>query len=289
MKNCKYCETEIENHSEIGAHTRWCSKNPNRKLRKIDASSACRVCGKLYTGRRKTCSSTCAHTHSLDTKKVLSEKRKQYLKNNPDKHPWKRKDKINSVPCNNVKEFLNQRKIQYIEEYSPITDRLFSIDIAFPHIKVGIEINGNQHYTRDGKLKPYYQERHALIEQAGWRLIEVHYSQCFSADNISRFLDFDIPFDNTGIIQRYFEKKKQRETEKQKNASMPRGQKIKKLTTAKWESRKHEIFNHDIDFSKYGWVSKVATVLGISPQKINGWMKTYHPVFFKNECFTRNG
>ena len=55
-----------------------------------------------------------------------------------------------------------------------VLDNASNIDIAFPDIKLGIEINGNQHYNSDGTLKDYYQERHNLIEEAGWKLLEVH-------------------------------------------------------------------------------------------------------------------
>jgi hypothetical protein len=289
MFKCKYCGIEIENSNNAGAHSRWCNENPNRQRQKVNFIQKCQVCEAEFVGRRrKTCSNKCAHTVSIDTKQILSDKRKQFLKENPNKHPWKRKDKFSSVPCNNVKEYLTQRGIQFVEELTPLENRAFSIDIAFPHIKLGIEINGNQHYDRAGKLKTYYQNRHNLIEQAGWRLIEVHYSQCFSQDAIAQFLNFDIPFDNSGIVESYFEAKQIRDNKK-KNFTLPRGQKIKEQTRIKWESRKNEIFYHNMDFSVYGWVSKVAVVLGISSQKINGWMKTYHPEFFENQCFKRKG
>lgn len=67
-----------------------------------------------------------------------------------------------------------KNNIIFIEEYKPLNDRLFSIDIAFPDKMIGIEINGNQHYDIEGNLKPYYQNRHELIETAGWTLLEFH-------------------------------------------------------------------------------------------------------------------
>lgn len=287
MLTCKYCSKNIENHNSAGAHARWCEKNPERKIYKNSLDKNCKVCGTIFVSKRRiTCSEKCARTMSDETKKNLSDIRKQYLKNNPDKHPWKKKNKHTSIPCLNVKNFLNHRNIQYVEEFSPLPDRHFSIDIAFPHIKVGIEINGNQHYTANGKLKPYYKDRHDLIEQAGWKLIEVHYSQCFDDESIQKFLNFDIPFDNTGLIESYFEHRKNRQ-ELSKNNSLPRGQTIKQKTTFKWEARKEEIFNYNIDFSKYGWVTKVSAVLNISPQKVNEWMKRYHPTFYEKNCFKR--
>ena len=38
-------------------------------------------------------------------------------------------------------------------KYNPkINGHYFSLDIAFPDIKFAIEVNGNQHYKKDGKL-----------------------------------------------------------------------------------------------------------------------------------------
>lgn len=286
MITCKHCSKQIANHSDAGAHTRWCLLNPDRKQNKNSLPKNCTICGSEFISRGKTCSNKCANTVTDDTKKILSKRRKKYLKENPEKHPWKRENKQSSVPCTNVKEYLSKQNIQYIDEYTPLLDRAFSIDIAFPHIKTGIEINGNQHYDSSGKLKPYYQERHDLIEGAGWKLIEVHYSQCFNVESISNFLDFDIPYDDSGIIESYFEQKRIRDSLRVQ-ATLPRGQKVKLKTQQKWEAIKDEIFNHSIDFSKYGWATKVAKILNISPQKINGWMKHYHPNFFEKNCFKR--
>lgn len=55
---------------------------------------------------------------------------------------------------------------------------------AIPAKKIGIEVNGEQHYKRTGALKDYYQARHDLIESLGWTLIELHYSECYNEDVI---------------------------------------------------------------------------------------------------------
>lgn len=145
----------------------------------------CKICGKEFeTQRRKTCSEKCANTHTPESKELISLKRKEWIKNNPDKHVWKRKDKFKSVPCETLKQSLRDNKISFVEEFSPIVERGFSVDIAFPDLKIGIEINGNQHYNKDGSLKSYYQDRHDLIEKQGWKLIEIFYTDAFNVDKI---------------------------------------------------------------------------------------------------------
>ena len=115
------------------------------------------------------------------TRKKISEGRKKWLKDNPELHPWRKKSKFQSVPCENVKNYFKKCNIEFVEEYQPmINDRYFSIDIAIPDKMIAIEINGNQHYEKDGSLKKYYKDRHDLLEMNGWVVHEIHYSFCFN-------------------------------------------------------------------------------------------------------------
>lgn len=130
-----------------------------------------------------------SHKFTQEQKDLFSIKRKQWLQLNPDKHPWKNKDKFKSEPCERVKDFLLKNKISFVSEFNPeINGRFFSIDIALPDKKIALEINGNQHYQRDGTLKPYYQNRHNLLEQEGWVVYEIHYSSCFNLEKWQSFL-----------------------------------------------------------------------------------------------------
>lgn len=121
---------------------------------------------------------------SEEVKQIISQKRKQYLKDNPDKHPWKIKNKFKSKPCENFKTILKENNYEFLEEFTPNFDKNYSIDIAFPEKMIGIEINGNQHYERDGTLKKYYQDRHDYIEGLGWKLYQIHYSLCFDVNYV---------------------------------------------------------------------------------------------------------
>jgi hypothetical protein len=241
----------------------------------------------FFGGRSKYCSKECSSGVSDDTRELLSKSRTQYLRDNPDKHPWKNNDKFKSPPCENVKDYLIRHGIEFVEELQPLSERAYSLDIAFPHIRVALEINGQQHYNSDGTLTEYYQQRHDLIESSGWKLIEVHYSQCFNDDSISKFLNFDIPYDDKDIIKEYKERQSLKKAERDSNRSLVRGEKINIKMREKWNPIKDKIFEHDIDFSKYGWATQVAVVMGLLPQKVNKWMKKYHKEFYENSCFKR--
>lgn len=129
-----------------------------------------------------------SYKHSDYTKKIISEKRKEWLANNKDKHPWKSNNKFISKPCEKLKEDLLKNSIIFECELQPLTDRYFSIDIAILEKGIGIEINGNQHYNSDKTLKSYYQERKKLIEEKGWKLYDIHYSKVYDEEFITELV-----------------------------------------------------------------------------------------------------
>ncbi len=139
--------------------------------------------------------------HSQETKIKMSEKRKEWMAKNSDRHPWKKADKFKSEPCEKVKLFLTELVVPFIAEFSPeIEGRFFSIDIALPDKKIALEINGNQHYNRDGTLKSYYQERHDLLTSSGWNVFEIHYSACF---NLEKWKDFASQIINSPVVENF--------------------------------------------------------------------------------------
>lgn len=146
------------------------------------------------------------------------EKIKKWLKNNPNKHSWKTSKK-KSIPCEKFKNILKSNKISFVEEFTPLIDRMFSIDIAFPDKKIGIEINGNQHYSSDGQLKPYYKDRHDLIEKEGWKLYEIHYSIIYNEHLINEIINNIKCEHDLNLInyQKYINENKKLKEQKRKN------------------------------------------------------------------------
>jgi very-short-patch-repair endonuclease len=185
---CKHCNLEFDlSLRKKASHISWCEKNPNRKRREVKKCAKCDKDAKPRSLYCKECGGL--QTHTPETKKIQSEKRKAWLKANPEKHVWKRHSKFKSVPCEKLKEFILSKNVKFLPEFTPLIDRSFAVDVAFPEKMVCLEINGNQHYDATGKLKPYYQEKHDLITAAGWKVLEIHYSLCFNTEYISSLLD----------------------------------------------------------------------------------------------------
>lgn len=282
---CPFCGINLTSlkSCNIANHIRWCNLNPQRieskKKQKKYQKKFCSLCGKEIKGRRTRCNE-CCHKHTEEMKDYLSKKRIKWLKQNPEKHPWKKKDKFISVPCQNFKKYLDSINLKYISEYDTYdeTHRNFSIDIAFPDIKLGIEINGNQHYNKDGTLKKYYQKRHEIIESCGWKLLEIHYLSCFKEENIKEIVQFYKQPD----YSEYFNKKREKNLKKEEKI-----QEIKQKKKDKIENIKNQIISSNIDFSKFGWVGQISKLTGILPQKVNIFMKKYMKEFYEEKCFKR--
>ena len=277
-KKCPFCDLDfsnIQSYANIANHIRWCNLNPKRIEKKKSKKQFCTRCGKeIPYNKRKIRCDECGHKHTEETKLQMSNSRIDWLKKNPEKHPWRNKTKFTSIPCENFKKYLDLIQLKYISEYDTYeeTNRNFSIDIAFPDIKVGIEINGNQHYNKNGTLKKYYQERHDIIESCGWKLLEIHYSSCFEEENMQNIITYYKQPDYTEYFKKHLDNKQLKIKSNRKNKS---------------EERIKIILSSNIDFSKYGWVNEVAKLFNIKPQKINGFMKKYMKDFYEEKCFKR--
>lgn len=205
---CKYCniETTLSGLAHFNKHVKWCDSNPGKKVA-LEKLRENRPTGNssenqftkakrlglpkpeiTYETREKIRQSGLGRTHSNEMREHLSEVRKKWLLENPSLHPWKRNDKFKSAPCEHLKTKLRELCLQFEEEYTPLQDRSFAVDIAFPEARLAVEVNGEQHYNRDGTLRTYYKERHELIEKSGWYVIELHYTKCYEP-HLSETLD----------------------------------------------------------------------------------------------------
>jgi len=128
--------------------------------------------------------------------------------------------KFKSVPCEHLKNKLKNSEIEFIEEYQPLLhlQRYYSIDIAFPDKKIGIEINGNQHYNKKGDLKEYYQKRHDEIEKEGWVIYELHYLIAYKKDLLETLI---LPALRSDIKIEFNYSEHKRKIKEQKNKKKP--------------------------------------------------------------------
>ncbi|MDE2105875.1 MAG: hypothetical protein KGL39_52115 [Patescibacteria group bacterium] len=108
----------------------------------------------------------------------------------PDKSPYGSPIFWPSAPCNHLKKILTEKKIIYAEEYKPLKNRQFRIDISFPSVKLGLEVNGGFHYLKHTDiLNPKFQKRHDLIVAEGWELMEIPYRFVWDKPYVERLIE----------------------------------------------------------------------------------------------------
>lgn len=211
-----------------------------------------------------------------ETKKLISEGRTKWLRENPDSHPWKQKNK--SKPCETFKEFLISKDIFFEEEVLISKERLYSVDILIPEYSTVIEINGNQHYNSNGELKEYYKQRNDFIKSKGWIVHEIHYSVVYKLDLCEIILEnikknIQIPF--------YIKKKKEKKKYKNREEYW---KKRKEIKNEKYEQKLKLLKESNIEFNKTGWVKLASEILEVkNPGKL---LREIDPEFYK-KCYKR--
>lgn len=112
--------------------------------------------------------------HTEETKKKLSEIRKKYLSENPDKVPYLLNHSSGeSYP---EKYFNKVFKNEGIEVERYIRLGLYELDFSIPDKKIDIEIDGNQHYY-DEKIIESDKRRTEFLENDGWDIIRINWSE----------------------------------------------------------------------------------------------------------------
>lgn len=151
---CKYCGKFFEGKTLAG-HTVWCDNRPKNEIEKIKSKLS-----KMASKRR----------HSEETKKKLSEYRTQYIKDNPDKAPYKMN---HSHKESYPEKYFSKYLVNFVHPYS-IPDTAYEGDFVNPDSKVIIEIDGEQHYC-DPIIVAHDIKRTRILEALGWRVLRVRW------------------------------------------------------------------------------------------------------------------
>ena len=198
---------------------------------------------------------------------------------------------------------MRSNNYSFIEEASIIPNRNFAVDICFQDKMIVVEVNGNQHYdTATMELSSYYKERHDIIESFGWTVIEVPYNKAYSDEfrnSLCRLLDgvsmdistFNYKYECVNIHEKAAIKRKEYNDKLEvasKNGTLNKNGKLSgnKVDTDELNRRKELILNSGVDFTKFGWVGRVADVTGLSRRVIYKTVNQFDDL--KSKVFRRD-
>jgi very-short-patch-repair endonuclease len=235
----------------------------------------------------KTCSKDCylilmrSIQRTPEMRERASNTRKEFLKKNPESHFWHERSNNRSIPCEYFKQELRFRGINFVEEHYPLDDRFFRIDVAFPEHKLGIEINGSQHYQMgSSQLTDYYQKRHDDIVSQGWTLVEVYHRHVWNPNKIEEIVNIIkevLEGSNLNYYANFEKPRTKKQIEKEKKAELR-----KECNLEKYEIYKQAIIESDP--GKWGWISRVAKSLNISHTHVRRMVNAHFSEFL--ECLS---
>ena len=196
---CRYCSKVCLNANSLRNHERLCNANPNRQSSGLIGFNKQRDSGLVTSwnkgltketdervrkqgvtnsqrykeGRRV--SSFKGHHHTEENKKILSQKRKQYLIEHPEMVPYKlNHHSKQSYPEKYFKELFDNDEVlcKTAQEYKV---GLYSLDFDLPDIKLDIEIDGEQHHV-DKRIVDHDKKRNEVLNKLGWVCFRIRWS-----------------------------------------------------------------------------------------------------------------
>lgn len=257
MYKCTYCDKEYKNPKALGGHKVWCKKNPKRE-KSIQKLKEKNIGKKL----------------SEETKQKISKSRTKYLLENPEQIPYKLNHSSKmSFPEKTFQKYLKKYNIEgWVYNYS---FSIYSLDFAFPEWKLDVEIDGKTHLNERVKAKD--KRRDEYLKSKGWETLR------FTASEIKKdiykclnILLEKLKSDKIIEIPKEFLKISLNKIEKQKAE-----EKKQKIKLEKINKIKKELLDSDIDFQKYGWISKASKIIGITPQNTKKWIKKHLPNIYE--------
>ena len=215
---------------------------------------------------------------SNEAKMKISISRKKFLKENPDKVPYKLNHKHKETY---PEKYFGKILRGFISQYL-IPGTLYCGDFVNPDNKLIIEIDGEQHYV-DAKMVKHDEKRYKKLTQLGWNVIRIRWREYCKLNMEERkevvhdLLEHSI--DPTQKITKYSEYKEGLEKEVKDKRIRERKEYL--------ENRKKLILESGIDFGKFGWVKEVSKLFNISNNKGGNFIRKYMPEFYEERCFKR--
>ena len=272
-------------HSDLGRrrHQKFCKNNPERMIIRKRPGTGCnqhmkakkegRVFEVSAETRAKLSKSNTGKVMSPEVKAKLSNSMKKAVLNNPESYTSSNRGRTKQIERYGIK-FQGSWELIFYEYCVATGIKVERCKERFDYVFNGLRTYNPDFYLPETGLYVEVKGYETDQDRAKWRdfprrLVIVRREQ------ITAMKDFV----DSELLEVY-------STEKDKEIRPTRHEKRKMNTDKKWEHYKEIVLHSSIDFSKLGWVHKVAELLGIQPAYVNRWMKKYLPEFYIN-CFVR--
>lgn len=261
-QTCEHCGKEFKNRANYTRHVVYCKRIKDVDLQfEYDSGLSLKQIEDKYNVSKKF-----LHGIGLKTRKK-EESTAIRRRDNPENFFFggtRRKSKGEMV----FKEMLESsglaEKYNIEEQYHLFGYRL---DFAFPDLKLDVEIDGMQHYTKQ-EVKDKDKIRESTLVDAEWKIYRIASKDFLGRPNVV-----------FNLFENYLKKKKKCFIVRY-SGQVVDGDK-------RWsKDREKKITKSDIDFSLTGWSIKTGELLGISSSSALRWIQKNMPKFYKEKCRT---
>jgi very-short-patch-repair endonuclease len=194
MFECKICNRKLDNLGNLNQHIKKCEKLSQikdeiirlyvedsfsvmdlRKKFKVQSDDIKIILGDNV--RSSSDANKLAHKkypekfkHTEESKKIMREKRLEFMKNNPEKTAWRLSNV--SYPEKLCIEYIEKngldKKYSIVREYSVFP---YFVDFAFLNEMVAVEIDGSQHLLPERKERDNKKDK--LLNDLGWLVVRI--------------------------------------------------------------------------------------------------------------------
>lgn len=187
---CRYCKKQCRSRNSLINHERMCPQNPdksfrekfntvgydawNKGLTKFTDERVSKYCDSMSLYYQTHSGAFLGRKHTEETKNKISNSRKKYLSEHPDKVPYLLNHSSNkSYP----ETYFEQ---VFVDENIPLKYHLqvskYELDFYNEDYKIDVEIDGEQHYL-DKRIFESDKERNAYLESLGWTVFRIRWSE----------------------------------------------------------------------------------------------------------------
>ena len=154
----------------------------------------------------------------------------------------------------------------------------WKLDFAWPHKKLCIEIDGSQHENEKQANSDLRKDE--KLQKEGWKVLRIRWLDIFhdTKDYINQakeFIDNGIIIEYKPYINPVKTKTKKEKPKKEKPIKICNYLKDSSgryncnvLSLDVWEERKNKILNTNVDLTKFGWITKVSKITGLTKRVI---------------------
>lgn len=290
---CDFCKKELKSIKAYNSHKGKCNKNPNSK--NFNRVWICPICN-ASVNTEKELAIHRANFHRGMKRELTEEEKavrheklskiaKASMKKRLENGTWcgwtKRVKGSESFAEAHIRMFLQQENIFQgcIQELQ--VGRYF-LDFAWPEKMICVEIDGHQHFD-DIKRAESDIRKNNFLNKNGWKLLRLRYDDVYN-DNENAYkllkefiITSNIDEDRYNKFLKEGEKRrKAKEDYKKRIENLKQEGRVnslgranpRKINEEDLSSWKNMILDSGVDLLKYGWVSEVVKITGLSKKRI---------------------